>query len=102
AEDGIRDGHVTGVQTCALPIYALAVALLEKHNFRHDDFAALHPAGRLGKKLVRVEHLMHSGSALPRVAQDSSMPDVFHEMSAKRSEERRVGKELRDRWVVDD
>ena len=59
---------------------ALAVALLEKHNFRHDDFAALHPAGRLGKKLVRVEH---SGSALPRVAQDSSMPDVFHEMSAK-------------------
>jgi len=62
---------------------ALAVALLEKHNFRHDDFAALHPAGRLGKKLVRVEHLMHSGSALPRVAQDSSMPDVFHEMSAK-------------------
>jgi arabinose-5-phosphate isomerase len=62
---------------------ALAVALLEKRNFRHDDFAALHPAGRLGKKLVRVEHLMHSGSALPRVAQDSSMPDVFHEMSAK-------------------
>jgi arabinose-5-phosphate isomerase len=33
--------------------------------------------------LVRVEHLMHSGSALPHVAQDSSMPDVFHEMSAK-------------------
>jgi arabinose-5-phosphate isomerase len=62
---------------------ALAIALLEKRNFRHDDFAALHPAGRLGKKLVRVEHLMHSGSALPRVAQDSSMPDVFHEMSAK-------------------
>jgi arabinose-5-phosphate isomerase len=62
---------------------ALAVALLEKRNFRHDDFAALHPAGRLGKKLVRVEHLMHSGSALPRVAQDTSMPDVFHEMSAK-------------------
>ena len=62
---------------------ALAVSLLEKRNFRHDDFAALHPAGRLGKKLVRVEHLMHSGSALPRVAQDSSMPDVFHEMSAK-------------------
>lgn len=62
---------------------ALAVALLEKRNFRHDDFAALHPAGRLGKKFLRVEHLMHSGSALPRVAQDSSMPDVFHEMSAK-------------------
>jgi arabinose-5-phosphate isomerase len=62
---------------------ALAVSLLERHNFRHDDFAALHPAGRLGKKLLRVEHLMHSGSALPRVAPDTPMPDAFHEMSAK-------------------
>ena len=62
---------------------ALAVSLLERRNFRHDDFAALHPAGRLGKKLLHVEHLMHSGSALPRVAPDTLMPDVFHEMSAK-------------------
>jgi len=62
---------------------ALAVSLLEKRNFRHDDFAALHPAGRLGKKLLRVEHLMHSESSLPRVAPDTPMPDVFHEMSAK-------------------
>jgi len=62
---------------------ALAVSLLEKRNFRHDDFAALHPAGRLGKKLLRVEHLMHSASSLPRVARDTPMPDVFHEMSAK-------------------
>jgi arabinose-5-phosphate isomerase len=62
---------------------ALAVSLLEKRNFRHDDFAALHPAGRLGKKLLRVEHLMHSGDALPRVAPHAAMPDVFHEMSAK-------------------
>jgi arabinose-5-phosphate isomerase len=62
---------------------ALAVSLLERRNFRHDDFAALHPAGRLGKKLLHVEHLMHSGSALPRVTPDTRMPDVFHEMSAK-------------------
>ena len=62
---------------------ALAVSLLEKRNFRHDDFAALHPAGRLGKKLLHVEHLMHSGPALPRVAPDTPMADVFHEMSAK-------------------
>jgi arabinose-5-phosphate isomerase len=62
---------------------ALAVSLLERRNFRHDDFAALHPAGRLGKKLLRVEHLMHAGSALPRVATSTPMPDVFHEMSAK-------------------
>ncbi|HKW34339.1 MAG TPA: KpsF/GutQ family sugar-phosphate isomerase [Candidatus Acidoferrum sp.] len=62
---------------------ALAISLLERRDFRHDDFAALHPAGRLGKKLLRVEHLMHSGAAMPRVAPNAAMPDVFHEMSAK-------------------
>ncbi len=62
---------------------ALAISLLERRDFRHDDFAALHPAGRLGNKLLRVEHLMHSGAALPRVAPNTAMPDVFHEMSAK-------------------
>ena len=62
---------------------ALAVSLLERRNFRHDDFAALHPAGRLGKKLLRVEHLMHAGEALPRVSTGTSMPDVIHEMSKK-------------------
>jgi arabinose-5-phosphate isomerase len=63
---------------------ALAISLLEKRGFRPDDFAALHPAGRLGNKLLRVEHLMHSGDAMPRVAPDTSMPAVFHEMSAKK------------------
>ena len=62
---------------------ALAISLLERRDFRQDDFAALHPAGRLGKKLLRVEHLMHSGAAMPRVAPSTAMPDVFHEMSAK-------------------
>src|ERR1041384_4492688 len=62
---------------------ALAVALLEKRDFRHDDFAALHPAGRLGRKLLRVEHTMHSGAAMPRVAPETSMTDVIHEMSDK-------------------
>jgi arabinose-5-phosphate isomerase len=62
---------------------ALAVALLERRGFQPDDFAALHPAGRLGAKLVRVEHLMHAGDALPRVAPETMMPDVFHEMSKK-------------------
>jgi arabinose-5-phosphate isomerase len=62
---------------------ALAVALLERRGFQPDDFAALHPAGRLGSKLLRVEHLMHAGDALPRVAPETMMPDVFHEMSRK-------------------
>jgi arabinose-5-phosphate isomerase len=63
---------------------ALAVALLEKRDFRHDDFAALHPAGSLGKRLLRAEKLMHAGEKLPRVAPDTPMADVFHEMSAKK------------------
>ncbi len=63
---------------------ALAISLLERRGFRPDDFAALHPAGSLGKKLLRVEHLMHAGEALPHVSKDTPMPDVFHEMSAKK------------------
>jgi len=63
---------------------ALAVSLLERRDFRHDDFAALHPAGSLGKKLLRVERVMHAGAGLPRVAPNTLMPDVFHEMSAKK------------------
>jgi arabinose-5-phosphate isomerase len=63
---------------------ALAIALLEKRGFQPDDFAALHPAGRLGKKLLRVEHLMHAGEAIPRVLPDTPMPKTFHEMSAKK------------------
>ena len=63
---------------------ALAIALLERRGFKRDDFAALHPAGRLGQKLLRVEHLMHSGEALPRVSPETPMPATFHEMSAKK------------------
>jgi arabinose-5-phosphate isomerase len=63
---------------------ALAIALLDRRGFQPDDFAALHPAGRLGKKLLRVEHFMHVGDALPRVSPDTPMPATFHEMSAKK------------------
>ncbi len=62
---------------------ALAVALLERRGFNHDDFAALHPGGRLGKKLLRVRDLMHSGEALPKVQAGTRMPDVIYEMSRK-------------------
>ena len=62
---------------------ALAIALLERRGFTSGDFAALHPGGQLGKKLMRVENLMHSGDALPRVHVTAKMPDVIYEMSAK-------------------
>jgi len=62
---------------------ALAIALLERRGFDHDDFAALHPGGRLGKKLLRVRELMHSGEAMPSVIATAKMPDVIYEMSRK-------------------
>jgi arabinose-5-phosphate isomerase len=62
---------------------ALAIALLERRDFREDDFAALHPGGRLGKKLRRIEMLMHMGNELPRVLPTTKMPDVIYEMSSK-------------------
>lgn len=62
---------------------ALAISLLERRGFKEDDFAALHPGGRLGKKLRRVETLMHTGEDLPRVLPSTKMPDVIYEMSRK-------------------
>jgi arabinose-5-phosphate isomerase len=62
---------------------ALAIALLDCRGFSPGDFAALHPGGRLGKKLLRVENLMHSGENMPRVSSNTRMPDVIYEMSKK-------------------
>jgi len=62
---------------------ALALALAEKRGFKEEDFADLHPGGKLGKKLARVGSLMHSGDAVPRVAPATRMQDVIYEMSRK-------------------
>lgn len=63
---------------------ALALALSRRKGFREEQFATLHPGGRLGKKLMRVESLMQSGEAIPLVTVDTPMRDVIHEMSSKR------------------
>jgi len=63
---------------------ALAVALSEKKGFKEEDFANLHPGGKLGKRLARVESLMHSGDAVPKVVSKTKMPDVIYEMSRKK------------------
>ena len=63
---------------------ALAMALAEKRGFQEADFANLHPGGKLGKRLARVESLMHSGEAVPRVTPQTKMPDVIYEMSRKK------------------
>lgn len=63
---------------------AIAVALAERKGFKEEDFASLHPGGKLGKRLARVESLMHSGDAVPRVSAATKMPDVIYEMSRKK------------------
>src|SRR5690606_40117671 len=88
AEDGIRDFHVTGVQTCALPIYHLRVVALE--DIAHGEEVA-----------ERLRHL------LVVHAHEAVVHPVVHELRAARalglrdlrSEERRVGKECRSQWL---
>ena len=60
------------------------LSLSEKRGFKEEDFANLHPGGKLGKRLARVESLMHTGDAVPRVSPQTKMPDVIYEMSRKK------------------
>ena len=63
---------------------ALAMALSVENGFRPEDFAALHPGGKLGKRFLKVADLMHSGGDVPLVPLDAPMKDVVYEMSKKR------------------
>jgi arabinose-5-phosphate isomerase len=63
---------------------ALAMSLVERRGFTVDDFAVLHPGGRLGKKLLRVEDVMHTGDEIPRVRPETRMMEAMAEMSRKR------------------
>jgi arabinose-5-phosphate isomerase len=75
----------TASTTAALALGdALAMALLEQRGFTVDDFAELHPGGQLGRKLLRVEDLMHTGDDVPCVLQSVRMKDVLFEMTQKR------------------
>jgi arabinose-5-phosphate isomerase len=62
---------------------ALAMALLLRKGFREEDFAFLHPGGKLGKRFLRVRDLMHTGEQVPVVDVKTSMRDVIYEMSKK-------------------
>ena len=74
----------TASTTAALAIGdALAMTLLVEKGFRQEDFASLHPGGKLGKRLMRVEALMHAGKQCPIVRADTRMRDVIYEMSSK-------------------
>ena len=74
----------TASTTAALAIGdALAMTLLVEKGFREEDFASLHPGGKLGKQLMRVESLMHAGPHCPIVHTTTRMRDVIYEMSRK-------------------
>jgi arabinose-5-phosphate isomerase len=62
---------------------ALAVALLERRGFSADQFQLLHPGGKLGRVLVKVGDIMHTGESLPLVERTTPMSDALLEMSAK-------------------
>jgi arabinose-5-phosphate isomerase len=75
----------TASTTAALALGdAIAMTLLVRKGFREEHFASLHPGGKIGKRLMRVESVMHSGEAAPRVGLATPMPDVIHQMSSKR------------------
>jgi arabinose-5-phosphate isomerase len=63
---------------------ALALEVSRRRGWKAEDFAELHPGGRLGKRLARVRDLMHSGVALPQVSPATPMPQVIYEMSRKK------------------
>jgi arabinose-5-phosphate isomerase len=95
AADVVLDCHVseeacplnlvpTASTTAALALGdAVAMTLLVAKGFRQEDFANLHPGGKLGKRLMRVEQLMHGGEDRPIVDGDTRMHDVMYEMSRK-------------------
>jgi arabinose-5-phosphate isomerase len=62
---------------------ALAMSVAVRKGFREEDFARLHPGGKLGKKFLKVKDLMHAGDEMPVVRTDTAMKDVIYEMSRK-------------------
>jgi arabinose-5-phosphate isomerase len=63
---------------------ALAIDVSRRLGFRAIDFAELHPGGHLGRRLMPVRQLMHTGDAIPTVPPGATLPQIVHEMSAKR------------------
>jgi arabinose-5-phosphate isomerase len=63
---------------------ALAIDVMQRLDFQPRDFAELHPGGQLGRRLATVRQLMHTGASMPAVQPSAAMPQIMHEMSAKR------------------
>lgn len=75
----------TASSTAALALGdALAVAVMKKKGFGERDFAFVHPKGAIGKRLLRVETLMHKGKDVPKVGPDAPMSAAIEEMTRKK------------------
>ena len=81
---------------------ALAIAVSLRKGFRAEDFAELHPGGKLGKQLAKVRDLMHSGDNVPAVEPTTGMTDVIYEMSSKKLGMTTVQEGGRLRGVISD
>ena len=81
---------------------ALAIAVSLRKGFRAQDFAELHPGGKLGKRLAKVRDLMHTGVEVPVVAPATPMTDVIYEMSSKKLGITTVQESGRLRGVISD
>jgi arabinose-5-phosphate isomerase len=81
---------------------ALAVAVSLRKGFRAEDFAELHPGGKLGKQLAKVRDLMHAGEDVPAVRSDTRMSDVIFEMSSKKLGMTTVQEDGKLRGVISD
>ena len=81
---------------------ALAIAVSLRKGFRAEDFAELHPGGKLGKQLSKVRDLMHAGDDVPVVAPTTPMTDVIFEMSSKKLGITTVQEDGRLRGVISD
>ncbi len=81
---------------------ALAVAVSLRKGFKAEDFAELHPGGKLGKRLAKVRDLMHAGDAVPVVVTSTPMSDVIYEMSSKKLGITTVQEQHKLRGVISD
>jgi arabinose-5-phosphate isomerase len=81
---------------------ALAIAVSLRKGFKPEDFADLHPGGKLGKKLAKVRELMHAGEAVPVVTPKTPMTDVIYEMSSKKLGIATVQEDGKLRGVISD
>jgi len=63
---------------------AISIALMEKKGFSEEDFRFFHPGGSIGKKLLKVKHLMHTGKQLPIAFENTQMTDVVKEINDKK------------------